>query len=421
MKLLTKTSYYYFLYTIPVLILSAVFFYYFLLHEIGESNESILKSRVKIIENYIKNENQTLLNVLESNSEVIVREVKKNTIVSQNIKDTLIFSVIDKESIAYKMLEVNSNINGKNYKITVLKNTIEFDELMEVVLVVFITLLILLFSIILFINIRISKKLWQPFWASLHYIKNFNVTTTENKKLESNDINEFNELNTSINEMTSKMISDFKNQKKFTENASHEFQTPFAIIKGKIDLLLQKENMDEESLKLLISIEDATNRLSKINKSLLLLSKIENRQYAQLEKVELLPLIKKCEELNEDFILDKKLTIIYENSEEAYFSINPELCFILINNLLQNAIRHNIENGLIAVSIKNNSFSISNSGSQTPLNTNLIFERFEKHSTQTNSIGLGLSIVKEIADVYQIKISYSYNSQKHIFSLNQLE
>jgi signal transduction histidine kinase len=97
------------------------------------------------------------------------------------------------------------------------------------------------------------------------------------------------------------------------------------------------------------------------------------------------------------------------------------LCFILINNLLQNAIRHNIENGLIAVSIKNNSFSISNSGSQTPLNTNLIFERFEKHSTQTNSIGLGLSIVKEIADVYQIKISYSYNSQKHIFSLNQLE
>jgi signal transduction histidine kinase len=292
MKLLTKTSYYYFLYTIPVLILSAVFFYYFLLHEIGESNESILKSRVKIIENYIKNENQTLLNVLESNSEVIVREVKKNTIVSQNIKDTLIFSVIDKESIAYKMLEVNSNINGKNYKITVLKNTIEFDELMEVVLVVFITLLILLFSIILFINIRISKKLWQPFWASLHYIKNFNVTTTENKKLESNDINEFNELNTSINEMTSKMISDFKNQKKFTENASHEFQTPFAIIKGKIDLLLQKENMDEESLKLLISIEDATNRLSKINKSLLLLSKIENRQYAQLEKVELLPLIK---------------------------------------------------------------------------------------------------------------------------------
>jgi signal transduction histidine kinase len=420
MKLLTKTSYYYILYTIPVLILSSFFFYYLLLHEIGESNETILESRVKIIENYIKNENHSLLNVLESNNELVVTEVEKSIILPRKIKDTLIYSDIEKENIAYKKLEVNSIINGQNYKITVLKNTIEFDELMEVVLIVFITFLVLLFSVIFFINIKISKKLWQPFWFTLDYIKNFNVTTTPAIKLESNNINEFNELNTSINQMTSKMIMDYHNQKKFTENASHEFQTPFAIIKGKIDLLLQNKNLDLDTLKTLISIDDAINRLSRINKSLLLLSKIENRQYDHSDKLLLLPLLQKCITVNEDFIADKNIKIIIEDLDELYFNINYELCNILFTNLIQNAIRHNIEGGSIIISIKNNSISIRNSGNQNPLNSNLIFERFGKQSTNTNSIGLGLSIVKEIAEVYKINISYSFENKLHVFSLNQL-
>lgn len=421
MKLLIKTSYYYILYTIPALLLSAFLFYFFLLHEIGESNEFILESRVKIIEDYIKNENQTVLKILESNNEIIVKEIKKNKVIPYTIKDTLIFSNLEKEDVAYKILKVNSIINGKNYKIIVLKNTIEFEELMEVVLVVFISVLLLLFLIIFFINIKISKKLWYPFWSTLDYIKNFNVTEAKNIKLELNDITEFCELNTSINQMTSKMVSDYQNQKKFTENASHEFQTPFAIIKGKIDLLLQNKNLDEESLKLLISIDDATNRLSRINKSLLLLSKIENRQYESTDNVLLLPLVEKLQDLNEDFILDKKLQFIYEDSEELYFKINTELCYILFNNLLQNAIRHAVENSSIFISIKNNNIIISNTGVQRPLNSELIFERFEKQSTNTNSIGLGLSIVKEITDVYNINISYSYDNQKHVFLLNQLK
>lgn len=420
MKLLTKTSHYYILYTIPILILSSVIFYFFLLNEIGESNETILKSRVRVIEGYIKNENQVLLNVLESNNELTVSEIDKNVIIEPKIKDTLIFSKLEKEEIAYKTLEVNSFINGKNYKIKVLKSTIEVDELLEVVVAAFITLLLLLFFIIFFINLRISKKIWQPFYTSLHFIKNFNVTTAENNKLELSDIEEFNELNSSINQMTAKMISDYQNQKKFAENASHEFQTPIAIIKGKVDLLLQTKNLNEESLKLLIAIDDTTNRLSRINKSLLLLSKIENRQYVTTENVLLFPLIEKLITINEDLILDKNLKIKVEEKEEFYLNMNTELCYILFNNLLQNAIRHTIENGIIAISITKKRFSISNTAGLNPLNNEIIFERFEKQSSHSNSIGLGLAIVKEIAEIYIINISYSYEDQKHVFSLYQI-
>lgn len=420
MKLLTKTSYYYILYTIPVIILSAVFIYYFLSNEIEESNKPILLSRVKTIENYIKNKKEISLEVLQSNNEVYVSKINNSTIIPQTIKDTLIYSDIEKELLNYKVLELNSKINGTNYKIRVLKNSMEFDEILEVVMAVFITLLFLLFFIIFLINIKISKKLWQPFWTTLEYIKNFNVTANENMKLHSNDITEFNELNTSINQMTSKMMHDYRNQKKFTENASHEFQTPLAIIKGKIDLLLQTQNLDEESLQLLIAIEDTTSRLSRINKSLLLLSKIENRQYEKTEDVLLLSLIEKLLVLNEDLISDKNLKFTFENKENLHFKMNAELGYTLFNNLIQNAIRHNIENGSITIAIKSNSISISNTGNQTPLDSNLIFERFEKQSTHTNSIGLGLSIVKEIAEVYNIQISYFYENNQHIFSLIQL-
>jgi signal transduction histidine kinase len=419
MRLLTKTSYYYTLYTIPILIISAVFFYFFLVQEMQESNEAVLESRVKIIQNYLKNENQVLLKILESNNELTVTEIGKNDIISQKIKDTLIFSKLEKEDISYKMLEVSSIINGKNYKIKVLRNSIEFDELMEVVLTVFIGLLILLFSILFFINLFISKRIWQPFRTTLHFIKHFEINSLYNKKLEPNAINEFDELNKSINIMLVKMVSDYQNQKKFAENASHEFQTPFAIIKSKIGLLLQNKNLDEESLKLLISIEDTTTRLSRINKSLLLLSKIENRQYAATEQVTLFPLIEKLIVANEDLIEAKKLKIVLEDSSTIRFNINAELGYMLFNNLLQNAIRHNVEKGSIIIAFKENTVVISNTGVPIPLNDSVIYERFEKNSSHANSIGLGLSIVKEIAEVYSIAIAYSYENERHYFSLNQ--
>jgi len=421
MKLLTKTSRYYILFTIPVILFSAIFIYFFLLNEIGESNESILLTRVKVIENYIAKGNTTVLNVFEVNNEVYIKEIEKDRIIPQTIKDTLMYSEIEKEYISSKMIALNSIVNGKNYQIKVWKSTIEYDELMEVVSVVFIILLLLLFLVTAYINSRISKLIWTPFKNTLDYIKDFSVNTTDYKKLESNEITEFSELNSSINHMTSKMISDYKNQKKFAENASHEFQTPLAIITGKIDLLLQENTLNEETMKLLVSIEEATSRLSRINKSLLLLSKIENQQYEKTDSVSLLPLIEKVVALNEDFIFDKKIQFVYKTNEELDFRINSELCFVLINNLIQNAVRHNVNNGKITISIKDETLLISNTGVLEPLNEVSIFERFEKKSSSTNSIGLGLAIVKEIAEANSITVLYKYENNEHVFSLSQFK
>lgn len=419
MKLITKTSRYFILYTIPVIIFSGVFIYFFLLKEIGESNESILVARTKVVEQNILKNKYALLDVLETNDEVFIKTIENKKALIPIITDTLIYSDIEKEYFASKMLTKSAVINGKNYQIKVVKSTFEFDELMEVVLVVFILLLFLLFLITVYINIKISKLIWKPFQNTLSFIKNFNVTQTSNVNLESSSITEFNELNSSINQMTAKMIADYKNQKKFTENASHEFQTPLAIIKGKIELLLQDLTLNEQSLHLLIAIENATSRLSRINKSLLVLSKIENQQFKSIEKVLVLPLIESIIDLNEDAISQKNLNFSIEMSGELSFQMNAELCFMMVNNLVQNAIRHTLAGGEIIISLQENSFSISNTAENVALQEQYIFERFEKNSTNSNSIGLGLSIVKEISKLYNLNVSYSFQNQKHIFSIRQ--
>jgi signal transduction histidine kinase len=421
MKLLTKTSRYYILYTIPVILFSAIFIYFFFLHEIGESNESILLTRVKVIKNYIAKGNSSALNVFEVNNEVYIKEIEKGRIIPQTIKDTLMYSDIEKEYVSNKIMEVNAVVNRRNYQIKVWKSTIEYDELMEVVFVVFTVLLVLLLLVTAYINSKVSKLIWEPFRTTLDYIKDFSVHTSDYKKLEPSEIEEFSELNSSINHMTSKMSSDYKNQKKFTENASHEFQTPLAIIKGKIDLLLQENTLKEEAMTLLISIEEATSRLSRINKSLLLLSKIENQQYEKTDTVAVLPVLEKVKALNEDFILDKNIELVDEAIAELDFKINSELCFILISNLIQNAIRHNVKNGQITISIKDQALLISNTGSLEALNEVSIFERFEKKSSNVNSIGLGLAIVKEIANANSIEVVYRYENNRHTFSLTQFK
>jgi signal transduction histidine kinase len=421
MKLLTRTSRYYIFYTIPVILFSAIFIYFFLLNEIGESNDAILSTRVKVVENYIAKGNSNALNVFEVNNEVYIKEIEKGRIIQQTIKDTLLYSDIEKEYISNKIMEVSAIVNGRNYQIKVWKSTIEYDELMEVVFVVFTVLLVLLLLVTAYINSKVSKLIWEPFRNTLNYIKDFSVHTANYKKLEPSEIAEFSELNSSINQMTSKMSADYKNQKKFTENASHEFQTPLAIIKGKIDVLLQENTLKEEAMTLLIAIEEAASRLSRINKSLLLLSKIENQQYEKTDTVALLPLLEKIKALNEDFILDKSIAFFDEATEELDFKINSELCFILINNLIQNAIRHNVKDGKITITIKNKTLIISNTGVLEALNEVSIFERFEKKSSNVNSIGLGLAIVKEIAEANAIEVVYQYENNRHAFSLNQFK
>jgi len=268
-----------------------------------------------------------------------------------------------------------------------------------------------------FVNTHVMRKAWMPFYENLQIVKNFSVEESKPIVLEKSSIDEFEELNNSLTRLTDKIISDFNNLKEFTENASHEMQTPLAIMQSKSEMLLQSENLDPEHVQHIRAIYTSVQRLSKLNKTLLLLSKIENKQFTEKESISVNEVIEKHLEIYEDFIEDKKISLNMKSSMEVKINANPLLFDMVISNLISNAIKHNVKGGNITISTTNLFVSVSNSGARPKLDSSSLFERFKKESSSSNSFGLGLAIVKKVCDNYGWKIMHSYAEEQHNISI----
>ena len=179
------------------------------------------------------------------------------------------------------------------------------------------------------------------------------------------------------------------------------------------ELLAENEDLSDNHLEAIGRVIRTLERLTRLNKSLLLISKIENRQYGELESVSVNALVKMLVVEFSDFAELKNITIALEESGRIEASMNKDLAAILVSNLLKNAIAHNINAGKISVRINSHSLIIANTGTLSPLNPLKIFKRFEKDSATQESTGLGLAIVKAIIDLYGYKLSYSFAHQQH--------
>jgi signal transduction histidine kinase len=424
MKLLAKTSLYYLIFSIPILIFSGFICYYVMTTEVKDSNNELLLNRKYQVERYLKN-NDTIALLLITKS----KEAQIDKIAHSNFKngtktifsDTLILDKKENELAANRMITSIVKVRNVNYQIKIWRSTLEFDELIEGIFYLLTFILFFFFLISLLINLWVSKTLWKPFYKAIENLKNFRASDNDLPEFEKTSVNEFVELNNSLHQMMEKMIVDYNGQKKFTENASHEIQTPLAVIKSKVDLLIQSENLKANEVKLIVAIDDACSKLIRLNKSLLLLTKIENRQFKTTEKVSVEKIIDQSLLLFEEHIKANKIKVLKNIEEDFLINMNADLCLVLINNLFQNAIRHNNEGGDIIIFINNNLISIHNTGKEEPLNMALLFKRFHKNSTSHLSIGLGLAIANEIAEVSGLSLKYMFIGNRHRFTLEVID
>ncbi|HEX7457951.1 MAG TPA: HAMP domain-containing sensor histidine kinase, partial [Ginsengibacter sp.] len=322
------------------------------------------------------------------------------------------------KNIYYRQLEFPVMVNGKMYKADVRKSQEETEDLVQLILKITLAIVLLLLATLFIINRFVLSKLWKPFNSTLQQIKQFNVSGKNDVSLEPTNINEFTELNAAVNSMTQKAIRDYNEIKSFTENASHEIQTPLAIIRSKLELLSQGESLKEEQMNAIQSISETTNRLSKLNQSLILLTKIDNRQFRETEEVNMSLLLLQHLNNYEELFHAKDISITKNINEGVLITMNETLAEILIVNLLVNAIKHNIEKGSIAIELNKNHLSIANTGKILNVNPAIYFERFKKESASNDSMGLGLSIVKKICETYGFNIHYTYEKMLHILVVN---
>lgn len=321
-------------------------------------------------------------------------------------------TVIDR----FRGLKTNIKINKRNYILVVETNVEETEET-----VAYITTMTLFFFLILvmgfwILNRRFSKKLWLPFHDTLHKLKSFQLNNQQQIQFQKTDTIEFAELNATLEKLLQHSITTYKTQKEFTENASHELQTPLAVLKNKVDILLQSDDLTEKQYNIAEEMNKALIRSSRINKNLLLLAKIENSQFDQSELVSLSVLIiQSIESLREHFN-DKNLNIKTDICPDIEVIGNNGLVEVLINNLITNAIRHTSPGGAIEIKLSKSHFEVKNSASNA-LNRDFLFKRFSRMSQDNSGSGLGLSIVQEICKLHLWSVEYKFDNKYHIFSV----
>lgn len=321
------------------------------------------------------------------------------------------------ETDRFRGLSSYITVNGRPYRMVVETNVEEAHETIAVIALVTICFFILLVAGFIFLNKRIAKDIWKPFRNTLDRLKTFDLAKDKDLHFDKTDIGEFQELNDTLDKLIRKNVSVYTQQKAFIENASHELQTPLAVLRSKIDILLQNKDITTDQLQILDAIEIPLSRMSRINKNLLLLAKIENSQFAGTEPINFSEALEESLRLLVDYMQDKGLHFSTDISGPIFISCNGFLLETLINNLLTNAIRHTPAGGSVHIRLAGKTVSFSNSG-PAMLDDRYLFERFAVSSGEATSSGLGLAIVKEICNRYGWRISYSFDNNFHSFDIS---
>lgn len=339
-------------------------------------------------------------------------EIKHDTIVYLQISDSL-----ENESQPYRVLQCPVIIDGQPYTLFVRMNMIETEDLIESIVFVFLGICLLLVTGLYFITRRLSLRMWKPFYQSLAQIEHFEIDKTKKPFWPETYIEEFSRLNQSVDKLINRNIEIYNSQQEFIENAAHELQTPLAVFRTKLDELMQTENISREQVEIIELLIRSVSRLNRLNKNLLLLSKIDHDHYSESESLMLNEVIQKqCEFFSEQA---KSKNILFHTNLVYPIRINTNSILIdtLISNLLLNAVKYSKENGVIDVLLTDKKLTITNSGPQIALDAEKIFHRFSKINPSSQGNGLGLAIVKKIAELYDWNIIYKWENNLHVFEV----
>ncbi|MEO9870552.1 sensor histidine kinase [Ekhidna sp.] len=331
-----------------------------------------------------------------------------------SFSDTLVMhSQLDRLELHLR-LDAIRNVDGKSYLISLYDVIVEADDIRDGLVESLLTLYLILLGTVLILGFLASYFILRPFNLTLEAIKSFSLTKPDQKmQFPTSSVKEFKRLNAFLSEMTSKVQSDYQSLKEFSENASHEIQTPIAIVQSKLEVLIDADNLTEEQIQQISSTQSTIKRLSQLGNALSLLTKIDNKEFINVSSIDLSMTLEHMLEEFRELVELKSIKRIVEVKEGVIIQADPVLIELLLTNLINNAIRHNWEGGNISLSLDEERLSISNSGPELQVSSNELFQRFKKANQSAKSMGLGLAIVKKICDFYDYQIQYHNDADLH--------
>jgi signal transduction histidine kinase len=408
MKLLTKTSLNFISASVMFFLVGSIVMYFSVRNIVAEDLENRLLEQKS---EFLNKASQDRLEDLAS--EVIFIEKSQETL-GYSYSDTVL--IVDEQYMLYRKLEFRYLKDEQYYKISILQLQSQSDLLIMKIVIMNVGFAMLFFLIVFFVNRQSIRNALKVFYSTINKLEEFPLNQAQELDLDTAEVEEVKKLNSVFEEMSKQIRKDFEAQKEYTENVAHELQTPLAIISSKVDELMQAENLTKEQMEQLALLLETTNRLSKINQSLIFLTKIDNRFYTEGSTFSLNELIKEKLVLFETVIEEKNLKLALNLKDEIQIYMDPYLAETLVMNLLKNAIVHNEERGEISVKLENNCLIITNSGAALSFSETDIFKRFSRSEYNKKSLGIGLSIVQRICELYGFNIEYQFQ-KNHIFTL----
>lgn len=422
MKLLYRIAIRMSLFLIGILTIWAVLFYMTIMDEINDEVDDSLEDYSElIIMRSLAGEELPSKNA-GSNNQYFLTEItleEANTSPHISYIDSMVYIHEKRETEPARILTTIFKDNEERYyKLEVSTPTIEKDDLKEAILYWMIFLYVALLVVIIIVNMWVFYRSTRPLYVLLNWLDNYKVGT-KNLPLNNNtDITEFKKLNESAVRNMERAEQLFEEQKQFIGNASHEMQTPLAICLNRLEMLMEDESLREKQLEELSKTYQTLEYITRLNKSLLLLSKIENKQFNDIKPINVNDIVK-------TYLEDFKEVYAYLNiqvglKEFSPFNVrlNDSLASILISNLLKNSYVHNVEGGNILIEITSANITVKNSGQSYPLDEKKIFERFYQGSKKEGSTGLGLSLVSSICKLGNLKLRYYFENDRHCFEIS---
>ena len=357
-----------------------------------------------------------------SNNQYFLREVDAAYALSKEsicYRDSMVYIDEKNESEPARILTtLFKDKDERFYELSVYTPSIEKRDLKESIFYLLIGLFVILFVIILLINIWVFHRSMKPFYQLLEWLEHYRLGKNNEKLSIETHTTEFRKLNEAVSRYVAHSEEVFEKQKQFIGNASHELQTPLAICQNRLEMLLEDETLGEQQMSEIMKTYQTLEYLSKLNKSLLLLSKIDNHQFSEEKEVCLNEVLHRYMDDYQEVYAYRDITLTVEEEGELYWNMNETLAVVLITNLLKNAFVHNINKGSIRIVVSSSGIRFGNTASGSALDASRVFDRFYQGSKKKEgSTGLGLAIVDAVCRHSSLKIRYRFEEDMHWFEV----
>lgn len=418
LKLLDRTQRIYALFSAVTLLVTAPLFFFLTRHVQLEEAEEMLMLRKyefeKIDSRFLHEKDLLQWNTWNRDTRI---EAATPGLASNTFANEEFPNIMDGDMEPYRVLRAPIVLDHKTYTFFSRISLLESEETLYILLLFYSGVLLCLFAGLYIITRKLSNRLWRPFHDLLNQLEEYDISRPGSIQYSPSRTDEFNRMNAVVEKLISRNVSAYKNQKEFIENAAHELQTPLAVMRSKLDNLMQEE-LSSKDASAIHALNLSLDRLTKLNRNMLLLSRMEYDAFHETRDV----YVNEVLSAQLDFLSSQlelmNITLETSLEGETCLKVNPDLLEICISNLLSNAIRHNRENGHIHILLDKHHLSVSNTGMNGALDRDKLFGRFSGQGRGDKGNGLGLAIVKRISELNHWTIAYTFDEGMHTFILS---